>query len=152
VQLGFMTLKRMGSLSIPNGTTTPPCPSTAPTLAQTLRTLRSTLLLTGQGLHAQGASYFLPKAILRTLRAKMPPAEQLLLGQVIGDTGEQAEPGVVAQMRQVRSRVLPSAISFEDDPEVHRLGHLLKELGLGDAKGEEGEGEGEGVGDGFREE
>jgi hypothetical protein len=107
-----------------------------------LTALRSTLFLAAKGVHEQGQSYFVAKALLKTLRAKMSPAEQQMLAAIIGDTGV-PEPGVVQQMRQVRSDLLPSATSFADDPGVHRLGHLVEELNM-----EEGNAEGEDEGGG----
>ncbi|KAK4154424.1 nitrogen assimilation transcription factor nirA [Chaetomidium leptoderma] len=149
VQLGFMVLMRLSSPTrtndLPQATTPSPPrnnPSTTNTEDKTtttteINTLRSTLFLAAKGIHEQGQSYFVGKALLRTLKAKMSPVEQQLLAQIIGDA-EDRDPRVVAQMRHVRSRVLPSALSFADDPEVHQLGRLVEELGLGGDDGEEG--------------
>lgn len=148
VQLGFMTLQRIASL---------PPTTTDPSAARQLTTLRSTLILAAKGIHAQGANYFLNKPILRALTAKMGAAERQLLGQVIGvdAISDSADAGVAAQMSQVRSKVLPSAISLGDDPEMHRLGRLVEELKLGHdeevRKGVEDGGDGEGGGDGSEE-
>ncbi len=116
-QLGFAALGRMAALSA--------------TDASDLHSLRATLALVGKGLHEQGQSYFLNKAILRTLKAKMGSVERQQLVQVVGDI-EAAEPGVAAHMRHVRSRLWPSPLSYTDAKrEVHRLGHVVEELGLG---------------------
>ena len=124
-QLGFAALRRMATLSATGGDPARVAPTSD------LHSLRATLALVGKGLHEQGQSYFLNKAILRTLKAKMGSVEQKQLVHVVGDI-EAAEPGVAAQMRHVRSRLWPSALSYMDaEREVHRLGHVVEELGLG---------------------
>ncbi len=125
-QLAFLTLQRMASCPPPN-------PSE-------LASLRATVVLAAKGLYDQGQNYFVDKAMLCTVQAKMGPDERQLLGQVVADA-EIVAPSVAAQMRHVRSRVLPSAISFRDDPEVHRLGRLVEELKLGGQSSVEDEGE-----------
>jgi hypothetical protein len=130
-QLGFITLHRMdpGPLGASaNGAISKT--SATPNIIE----LRATLLLACKGLHEQGQSYFVNKAILRALKAKMGPVEQQLMAQIIVNTDE-VEPGVAPQMRYVRSKVLPSAIAYTGDTEGHRLGHLMEQLTLGDEEG-----------------
>jgi hypothetical protein len=152
--LGFMALNQLSSLAQPS---TPTCIKNDALLNSSstnnnsslgidsggaLTALRSTLFLAAKGVHEQGHSYFVAKALLKTLRAQMPPAEQQMLGAIIGDAGA-PEPGVAQQMRQVRSDLLPTATSFADDPEAHRLSHLVEELNVKEGIAEE-EDEGEG--------
>ncbi len=133
-QLGFAALNRMAVLSATGGDPARAAPTSD------LHSLRATLALVGKGLHEQGQSYFLNKAILRTFKAKLGSVEQQQLVQVVGDV-EAAEPGVTAQMRHVRSRLWPSALSYTDaEREVHRLGYMVEELELGVVAEVDGEG------------
>lgn len=136
-QLGFITLHRMDSSSPTASSTngaTGRTTTTTTTATPNINELRATLLLACKGLHEQGQNYFVDKAILRALKAKMGPVEQQLLSQIIVNTDE-AEPEVTPQMRNVRSKVLPSAIAYTGDTEEHRLGHLVEKLTLGDDDG-----------------
>lgn len=124
-QLGFAALNRIAALSATDEDPTRAAPTSD------LHSLRATLALVGKGLHEQGQSYFLNKAILRIFKARLGSIERQQLVQVVGNI-EAAEPGVAAQMRHVRSRLWPSALSYTDaEREVHRLGHVVEELELG---------------------
>jgi hypothetical protein len=111
-----------------------------------LDVIRSTLLLAAKGVHEQGKNIYLAQVILGVLRAKMGPDEKQLVGRVIcdrmdgsgvnsggvgaNDGADGSDKGVRAadtQLKEVRSRLLPSAVSFSGDPEVHRLGNLVNQ-------------------------
>jgi hypothetical protein len=149
--LGFTTLKRLAALGCESDHIRAAGTASVP-VALDFRVLRATLALVGKGLYEQGQSHFLDQAVLRTFMAKVGPLEQQLLTCVTGDT-EAAKPEVAAQLRNVRSKMLPSALSYADDErEVHRLGHLVEELklttpaGREDDEGESGEDREESVG------
>lgn len=124
-------------------TTGPPAPNVN---GANLDVIRSTLLLAAKGVHEQGKNIYLAQVILGVLRAKMGPDEKQLVGRVIydrmdgsgvnsggvgaNDGADGSDKGVTAagtQLKEVRSRLLPSAVSFSGDPEVHRLGNLVNQ-------------------------
>ena len=145
IQLGFMSLNRVQALTSGSNSN---CPAPDPSSSALLAATRSTLALAAKGMHDQGRSHFIDQVTLRVLRAKMGPDERQLLAQVLGDGGDggrsrsaspddgrlasvsdmdRAVAAAEARMREVRSRFLPSAVSFADDPELHRLGQLVSE-------------------------
>jgi hypothetical protein len=154
VQLGFITLHklRVVTATASSSSTTTTTITTTTNTEGMIRTLRSTLLLVAVGLHAQGQTHFLGKAILRALTSRMEATERQLLAQLVGDHPE-PEP-VEARLRSghvrsghVRSDLLPSALSFADDPEAHRLGRLVRE-GVAVEHDEVAEKDGEGAEEG----
>ncbi|KAK4236356.1 nitrogen assimilation transcription factor nirA [Achaetomium macrosporum] len=143
-QLGFMTLQKLNSLpACPSSTSfsssSSSCSSSSsqtpslPFSSDEIRALRSTLILTAKGLHDQGRSAFINKFVLRTLAAKMAPADRQALAQLVGwdaITPEDAE--VEKTMRCARSKVMPSSrtsrsLADESDREAHRLGRVVGE-------------------------
>lgn len=132
-QLAFISLNR-----ILTSTTTD---TRDPSCSGELDATRSTLILAAKGMHDQGKSHYLCQVTLRMLKIKMGPAERDLLGKVIGDAdGDDKEtPQEQQVLREVRSKLAPSAVSIADSPEMHRLENLVREHMRLDGGGEEGD-------------
>ncbi|GAB1321084.1 hypothetical protein MFIFM68171_11294 [Madurella fahalii] len=129
-QLAFISLKKILAAADTN----------APSNPCDLDSTRSTLILAAKGIHDQGKSHYLCRVTFQMLKNKMRPAERDMLGTVIGEVEDDANKKFQEQqiLRGVRSRLVPSAVSIADDPELHRLGTLVSQhmqLEEGDEEG-----------------
>jgi hypothetical protein len=163
--LNLLALTSLRQLLNTTTTTTSSFPSN-PDLATT----RATLILAAKGIYDQGRNYFINHAVLRLIKQKMGEVEREMLGRVIGESAREEEgghghggvwdvdnPGEEEVLRKVRSKVLPLAVGFGEDPEVNRLEYLIeRDLKLLNLEGDHGGGEeetwreGGGDGDGHR--